>query len=227
MPLAREQRDRLARALRWSRAHGWVHDVYPSTWRSRDHRLHVRYDATDEHLVISRTTTDPMRCRVTLVPVDSPDVALRVLAALGYLPFSLGALDNLPDLDADLTPPIEPMAVDCLRRLGLEGHRPHLWQLPDEPQDNPVWARCAGWPESLVGAADSDDLFDGPASFVEAGQALADLVHGRVMPDEAAGVLSQLAQAGLIVSVAYHDEITGGGSVDEAALPASVVGAGR
>lgn len=165
MPLAREHRNSLARAMRWSRFNGWAHDVYPNTFRSTDDRTHVRFDSIDSTLVIARVDPDssPLRCRVTLVPVETPDVALNVLAALGHLPVELCPLGEklLGDLRPDDTPD------------------------PGDPDPDP---------------------FDGPASFIEAGQAFADWVDGRVTAERAAEVLSKLARDGLIVSVAYHDE---------------------
>lgn len=91
MPLAREQRVRLARALSWSRSAGWQHDAYPNTWRSTDRQTHIRYDTAEQTLVVDqmRLDQDPLRCRVAMVPVDSPEVALDVLAALGHLPWEL------------------------------------------------------------------------------------------------------------------------------------------
>jgi hypothetical protein len=181
MPLTREQRFRLARALGWSRANGWKHDAYPNCWRSADGRTHVRYDTAEETLVVDhlQLDQDPLRCRVALIPIDDPDRALRMLAALGHL----------PDLDA--------------------------WPEPEIADET----------DGTGPAAAAPDAFDGPASFAEAGQVFADLVDGDVMPDRAAEVLSQLARAGLIVSVAYYDETVAGGgeaAADEISYPASL-----
>jgi hypothetical protein len=52
--------------------------------------------------------------------------------------------------------------------------------------------------------------FDGPASFGQAGQAFADLVHGRVTPLRAAEALSTLARQGLIASIEYLEETASG-----------------
>lgn len=100
MPLAREQRVRLAKVLGWSRAHGWKHDVYPNTWRSADGLTHVRFDSQDEQLVIddlSLGNGGPVRCRVALIPVEHLDLALRVLAAFGHIPATLVSSNEAPD----------------------------------------------------------------------------------------------------------------------------------
>jgi hypothetical protein len=96
MPLAREQRVRLARVLTWSRMHGWVHDVYPNTWRSADGLTHIRFDSQDEELVVDLLRPSPLRCRVALIPVETPELALRVLAALGHIPTALAGPDMSP-----------------------------------------------------------------------------------------------------------------------------------
>jgi hypothetical protein len=69
---------------------------------------------------------------------------------------------------------------------------------------------------------DAPDAFDGPANFIEAGQAFADWVDGRVTAERAAEVLSLLARDGLIVSVGYHDELAEGEAAGEAALMADL-----
>lgn len=227
MPLARAQRERLALALRWARGHGWQHDAYPNTWRSADGQTHVRYDSQDGELVVDRLTlsADPLRCRVALVPVDSPDLALDVLAALGHLPKELA-----PGFTSYAPPPgyrgQHEAVTDarCLLWYGHEQHAEHLWQ---RGISNDV-ARCGGWSNDLslhaglgiecghcggrcrVDDDDDNAELDSPAGFTDAGHALADLVDGAVTADRAAEVLSSLAGSGLIVSVAYHEQALSG-----------------
>ena len=247
MPLVREQRDRLARALRWSRMFGWKHDVHPHSWRSADGLTHVRYDAQEQELVVDRFQPgqDPLKYRVALVPVDSPDRALRVLAALGDLPIRLGfsELDDDEIRAAYRTLMLDgrhaymslscqhgqhddcqrtcaccgatcvctsclhvdraPAPAKCLMWYENDEHGQHTWERNDE------WVECSGWPPPRVEPVDPDS-FDGPTSFIDAGQVFADLVDGRVLPDQAADALSKLARQGLIISVEYHDETCGG-----------------
>jgi hypothetical protein len=265
MPLAYDHRVHLARVLAWSRRNGWQHDVYPNTWRTTDGATHVRFDADKGQLVVDRMTGDPLRCKVALIPVDSVDEALRVLAALRHIPWSY-AVDPVyeqewlsqvrspfPTAD-DCTRAVyrtlmdggrhayistycqhgqhddcrltckccdapclcsgclhvvpEPETARCLMSYGGERHPQHHWQ-----RDDDAWLKCLGWPLVQVDESTPDEL-DGPASFLDAGQAFADWVDGRITSERAAEVLSRLAQQGLIVSAAYHDEVTGGGSTD-------------
>lgn len=178
MPLARAQRMTLARVLSWSRRNGWVRDAYPNTRRSADGHAHVRFDAIDEMLVVDRLdpAADPLRCRVVMVPTDAVDVAVNVLAALGYIP-----------------PELCPMVV----AEHDESERIYYTPWTVEPQQP-----LPGMPE-----APEPDEFDGPASFADAGQTLADWTDGRITADRAAEMLSALARHGLIVSTVYHDEM--------------------
>ena len=98
----------------------------------------------------------------------------------------------------------EPEPARCLMSYGGEAHPAHRWERGDG------WVECLGWPPPPQTRCETPDEFDSPASFADAGQAFADWVDGRVTPDEAGQVLSRLAHQGLIVSAAYHDEVTGG-----------------
>lgn len=176
MPLARDQRVCLARVMAWSRKNGWTHDAYPNSWRRTDGQARVHFDREDNALIVDASRP---RGRAAVVPVESPEVAVDVLAALGHVP-------------AELSPMINhkcPSATPCL---------------------------CAGChhdaepPVALLWGDDDPDAFDGPASFLEAGQAFADHVDGRISAERAAEGLSRLARDGLIVSVAYHEEVCGG-----------------
>lgn len=223
MPLARAQRERLAYALRWARRNGWHHNACPSShWRSPDNETHIRYDSSDGELIVDRLTlsADPVRCRVALVPVDSPEIALDVLAALGHLPRELA-----PGFASYEPPPGYRGAHEavsearCLLWYGHEQHAEHLWQRRDD------LALCKGWSNDLRHHAglgiecehcggrcrvDDQAELDSPATFADAGQAFADLVDGAVTADRSAEVLSSLAQNGLIISVAYHEEVLAG-----------------
>jgi hypothetical protein len=224
MPLVRDQRDQLARALRWARLNGWQHDVYPNTWRSADSETHVRFDSDSGELFVDRMTlsAEPLRCRVAIVPVDSPELALDVLVALGCLPVDLAPKYAPPwvsDYSGQHAAP-EPARAKCVRWYNREKHLDHLWQLADD------FVRCVGWPDDprmhaglgvecwlCAGPClidEHSDQLDSPAMFADAGQAFADLVDGRVSAGRASEVLSQLAQQGLIVSVAYHEESISG-----------------
>lgn len=229
MPLAltRDQRRTLARVLQWSRGNGWTHDVYPNSWRSADSRAHVRYDGIDTALVVDQQTSDPLRCRVALVPVDSPDVAVDVLAALGHVPMELAPMAGRGLLvglgDSETTDRRIRMTYRTLMTEDRHGYMSTYCQhgLHD---DCKVSCKCCGAPCVCDGCLhvspvtvseplpvmpsvdDEPDAFDGPASFIEAGQAFADWVDGRVSAEQAAEMLSRLARHGLIISVAYHDE---------------------
>lgn len=180
MPLVREQRDCLARVMSWSRAHGWTHDAYPNSWRRTDGRARVRFDPEFRALIVDYP---PPTSRAAWVPVDSPEVAVDVLAALGHVPAHLSPLAS----KFICTDPACPCA-------STEGDADfYALELGDDP-----------------------DAFDGPASFLEAGQAFADLVDGRVSAERAAEVLSRLARDGLIVSVTYHEEACAGQAIGSA-----------
>lgn len=190
MPLARAHRITIARVLSWSRRNGWVHDIYPNTWRSTDGLSHVRYDTVDQTLVVDHLVCDgsPPRWRVALIPVDSVDVAVNVLAALGRIPLGLCHSETFFYHDPPEPPPI-------YKELAWSNGEPQAWDV-DEQQPLP------GMPP-----APEPDEFDGPASFSDAGQALADLIDGLISADRAAELLSRLARDGLIVSTTYHDEM--------------------
>lgn len=232
MPLAHDQRLTIARVLRWSRSHGWVHDAYPNTWRSIDGLTHVRYDAVDGVLVVDRMMPDqdPLRCRVALIPIDSPDVAVDVLAALGHVPPELSPIGR--GLLADLS--IDDAVRATYRTLMPNGRHGYMSTYCQHGlhDDCKMSCKCCGSPcvcdrclhtppytepeNALTLPVDGEpEPFDGPADFVDAGQALADWVDGRITPEQGADVLSKLAGAGLIISVAYHDEMCGGQADDE------------
>lgn len=241
MPLAREQRNTLARVMRWSRSNGWAHDAYPNTWRSGDGQRHVRYDAIDGELVVDRMTSDPLRCRVAVVPVASPEVAVDVLAALGCVPVELspmgrGLLVGLGDSTTS-----DGRVRMTYRSLMTEDRHGYMSTYCQHGLhgDCKLTCKCCGAqcacncqhtpifsePLPVMPSVDDEpDDFDGPASFIEAGQAFADWVDGRVTAECAAEVLSKLARDGLIVSVAYHDEISEGqaAAAGEAALMADL-----
>lgn len=99
MPLTRDQRLRLAYALKWSRDNGWKQGAWNHTWHNDVHW--VAYDSVDTSLVVdSMHPTSPLgrplahRLRRAKVHVENVDQALDVLTALGLLHPALSPMVN-------------------------------------------------------------------------------------------------------------------------------------
>lgn len=214
MPLAREQRIRLARVLSWSRSHGWVHDAYPNTWRSRDGQTHVRYDTAEHTLVVDhmKPHQDPLRCRVAMVPVDSPEIALDVLSALGHLPWGYRRTPREVNDDEtraayrELMPPAGHRYMSTYCQHGRHNNCRQVCKCCDAPC---VCSDCVHTPTETPAGPDDAGTFDGPADFAAAGRSFAYHTFGCLTSEQCAEVLSKLAREGLIISVAAHEDACG------------------
>lgn len=230
MPLTREQRVCLARVLSWSRSNGWQHSAYPNTRRTIDGNTHIAFDAADNELAIYDNRGPDTRGLWALVTVESPEVAIDVLAALGYVPAEMAPMAGralivglsrscsdeqtrmiyraLTDDDRHgylSTYCQHGLHDDCKRTCKVCGS-PCLCDACDHQRGTYV-----SEPLPIVPGAGTqeDDTFDGPASFTTAGQVFSDWTNGVIAAPRAAELLSQLAHEGLIVSVDYHDEVCG------------------
>jgi hypothetical protein len=104
---------------------------------------------------------------------------------------------TIPTKDAAVTVSSADEALDVLAALGIL-----------HPTLSPMINRFVEETVEPASAPPDAYAFDGPASFERAGEALEEMVNGRISAVRAAEVLSALAQQGLIASIEYVEQTT-------------------
>lgn len=93
MSHAKNQHARLVSVIRWALSDGqWERDAYPHTWRTTDRRTAVRYDEVDGALIIDHRPVGLAWSYRDSIGVESVDMAVDVLAAIGLVPVELSPM---------------------------------------------------------------------------------------------------------------------------------------